>query len=318
MENQTQLDILIRKSLDNKAHEINVLDNMSERVKTNINSDMKKSTVQRFMRRTAEIGLLSKRQAAMAAMLLLIVSMAAVYSFNPHVKAWAEKKASDIINTISITLPGDGSYTKSSEKTITVGEEMIQVSIEERVYENDVPMVDIKEVENTAGFKVKLPEYLPDSLNLPDRVSVLDYSSGVKEIEDSSDNIAVVTDANMAKELMKDIGKINVTSGWGRQVKIKLNDAKNQFDGLCLLTVSDSQFINMHNSQGKVVGILDRTATLYENDVILKNESQSQTKKVSERILEWKDGDAFYRIDDYSGLGVDELVKIVESIIKKP
>ena len=317
MENQTQLDILIRKSLDSKSHEINVSDNMSERVKTSINSDMQKSTSQRLMRQVHLIGQFSGKRAAAAA-LLLIVSMVAVYSLNPHVKAWAEKKASEIINTISITLSGDGSYTKSSEKTITVGEEMIKVSMVERVYENDVPMVDIKEVENIAGFKVKLPEYLPDSLNIPDRVSVLDYSDGVKEIEDSSDNNVVVTDSNMVKELMKDIGKVNATNGWGRQIKIKLNDAKNQFDGLCLLTVSDSQFLNMHNNQGKVVYILDRTATLYENDVILKNESQSQTKEVTERILEWKDGDTFYRIVDYSELGVDELIKIAESIIKKP
>ncbi len=317
MENQTQLDILIRKSLDSKSHEINVSDNMSERVKTSINSDMQKSTSQRLMRKVHLIGQFSGKRAAAAA-LLLIVSMVAVYSLNPHVKAWAEKKASEIINTISITLSGDGSYTKSSEKTITVGEEMIKVSMVERVYENDVPMVDIKEVENIAGFKVKLPEYLPDSLNIPDRVSVLDYSDGVKEIEDSSDNNVVVTDSNMVKELMKYIGKVNATNGWGRQIKIKLNDAKNQFDGLCLLTVSDSQFLNMHNNQGKVVYILDRTATLYENDVILKNESQSQTKEVTERILEWKDGDTFYRIVDYSELGVDELIKIAESIIKKP
>jgi len=162
----------------------------------------------------------------------------------------------------------------------------------------------------------KLPEYLPESLNLPDRVSVLDYSyGGVKQIKDGSDNIADAPDSDLAKEIMNDIGKIN---GSGRQVNIKLNDAKNQFDELCLFTVSDGQFINMHSSQGKLINILDITATLYENDVILKNESQNETKKVTERILEWKDGDIFYRIDDYSGLGADELIKIAESIIKKP
>jgi len=92
---------------------------------------------------------------------------------------------------------------------------------------------------------------------------------------------------------------------------------KNEFDGLCLFTVSNGQFINIYGNQGKLINILDKTATLYENDVTLNNESQNETKKVTERILEWQDGDIHYRIDDYSGLRADELIKIAESIIKK-
>ena len=179
-------------------------------------------------------------------------------------------------------------------------------------------MVDIKEVENESGFKVKLPEYLPESLNIPDKVSILDYSSGVKGIKDGSEDIVVVTDSNMDKGLMKDTGRINATSSWGRQVRIKLNDAKNQFDGLCLLTVSDSKFINMYESQGEEINILDRSATLYKYEITLQNEAQRETKKVTEHILGWKDGDMFYRIDDCSGIEADELIKIAESIIKKP
>lgn len=314
MKDQIQFDLLIKKSLDNKSHEIDVSDNMPERVKAAINYDMSKSSVQRFMNRAATVGLFSRKQAA-AAMLLLIFSMAAVYNFNPQVKAWAQKQINQIINTIEITLSGDGSHIKSSEKIITAGDETIHVSTEERAYENDdIPDVDIKEVEAVAGFKVKLPDYLPESLNLPDKVSVLDYNySWVSLNEDGSDYIVDTTDSDLAKEIMNDMA-INAKA---RNVKIKLNDAKNEFDGLCLFTVSNGQFINIYGNQGKLINILDKTATLYENDVTLNNESQNETKKVTERILEWQDGDIHYRIDDYSGLGADELIKIAESIIKK-
>lgn len=303
MENQVKLDSLIKKSLDDKAGSVQIPGNMSEMVKERINCDMKKGILQRLINKVSLYSMTGKQ---VAALFISVIVITALFNFNPQARAWAEKKANEVKKTIRITFYGGNlTYPQSIEKTFIDGEDT-KVIINGGTEYLPGPEVDIKDMESNTGFKVKLPVYLPSGYKIPDKVSVSKqnikvYSKGVDDVsltEGSSDY--------KTKELEQEM------------VTINLNNANDQADGVCLLYVSDNEFFSIYEVQGEPVSISNITATLYHEAVTYKNDEKSEGREASKNILQWKDGNVSYRLSDCTGLSIDELVKIAESIIKEP
>jgi hypothetical protein len=305
MENRVQLDLLIKKSLADKAESVKIPDNMPETVIERINSDMKKGRLHRIIN---EVSLyrMTGRQVA-AAVFAGVTTISVLFNFNPQARVWAEKTASEVKKNIIITFyKGNAIYSKSIEKTVEVGEETRVIGIGGQLNLRGRPTVDIKDMESKAGFKVKLPKYLPSGYKIPDKVDVsyVTYVVNSTGIDDSwpEDCLEISKPRNHSQEL----------------VTINLNNANDQAEGVCTLYVADNEFFSLYEEEGEPINISNITATLYHEAVTLKNDEQSEGREASMNILQWKDENVFYKLIDCTGISVDELKKIAESIIREP
>jgi hypothetical protein len=281
---------------------------MSEMVKGRIISDMEKGRLHRIINKASLYCITGKQVAA--AVFVSVIAITALFNFNPQAKAWAEKTANEVKNSISFTFSGGGStYTQSIVQDPAVDSETRVLGYQERFYMPDNPADDIKDLESMTGFKVKLPGYLPSGYTIPDKVSVLncDYKSDTiradKSLSESSSNSKL---------------QEGITDGTQKLALINLISAKDQADGICILSVSNNKNVNLYGIQGEQVTISNITATLSKEYITYKNDEQNEGRDATMNILQWKDGNVFYRISDCTGLSVDELVKVAESIIKEP
>lgn len=303
MKIQVQLDSLIKKSLADKSETVHIPDNMATRVQEKINCNMKNGLFQKIITRTQIYGLQWKK--VVATIIICVLATTAILGFNPQVRAWAEKTANFVTKNISITFSQDGSsYTKSIEKIIILDDEEIVVGIEEHSYITSTPTTDTKDMNRLAGFNVKLPQYLPIGYKIPNKISVFNCSF------QSETNLSSDMPAETLDLLLREWDPSKQQS----LVTIKLNDSKSKAKDSCMLTVSNNNFLGLNVDQGEPTGTSNDSVTLYINKVTI-NAEQGEQQKLPGHILQWKDDGIFYKLEDYSGLSVDELKKIVESII---
>ena len=144
----------------------------------------------------------------------------------------------------------------------------------------------LAEAEEKAGFKIKVPSYLPKyGGKVPSRIYVGNYT---KDIDGK----------------LVDTGKHNVY--------MRFDSGKDSFQGLMLM-ISE---IGMEVKPGfkyEVVNVGGKDARWYDSEIMLKD-GGDEPHKVIERALSWEEGGMTYLLNDYSGLSKEELVKIVESM----
>lgn len=320
MQEQEHLDELIKESLARKAGRVNPREGAETRIRNKLVYDTgtgRRIYGHRFNWKKAAL--------VTSCIVLLASNITLVTSYSAH--SWAAeitggiiKKAQEIsglpiskktINKEKVTmsrnaenghekvesrsiLPGDGTGNEAAGITGKAGgmgayPSEGEKSIKGIAYDLKDMDITLKEAEKRANFKIGLPDYIPEGYTIPDNMSV-----GTNYTEDSK-------------------GK-SIETG-RKTVCIQFNKGEGLYKGAQLMITPD---LLAYEDQGLShstikIGNKDVLYTETEITVHVKNK-QGNSRKISEKNLYWNEGSVHYMLFDFTGLPLEELIKMIGSI----
>ena len=215
---------------------------------------------------------------------------------SPRIQAAAAEKANQIINKIQVVMHMEkvsGGVLTSSDIVFQdssaemQAQKVIKRNQEKAGGSSSYPYATLSEAEEKAGFKIKVPSYLPEyGGKVPSRIYVGNYT---KDIDGK----------------LVDTGK--------HDVYMRFDSGKDSFQGLMLMISEIGMEEFKPGFKYEVVNVGVKDARWYDSEIMLKDGGK-EPHKVNERALSWEEGGMTYLLNDYSGLSKEELVKIVESM----
>jgi len=284
MVEQELFDKLIKKSLIDKSEEIIPQNNMKERVSHSMKYKNKS---------TFNTSVLNWKRAATAAACFIFICTGVSLAVSPEIQTAAVEKVTEFTNRVQMVfnVSQEGSATVSSSEITSVNGTPIDnmyLKVTKGGFSTYGPIYSREEAEKEAGFKFKMPVYLPSNCKLPT-------------------NTIDVSDYKPEKDGNKDTGK--------HAVSMQFDDSEAAFSGTKLLIYE----IDVPEKDGYKymdVKIGNNDAKYYETQIDMKDTSNGKdtSKEVYERQLRWKDNEKTYILIDYSGISKDELIKMAESM----
>ena len=291
MQGQLQFDRMIIDGLNAKAEEIVPSGGMGAMVSDVVLAGVKKR------RLSGSVGLDWKRAVAATACFIFIGSGLSL-ALSPGLQAWASDKGDKFVNHVQVIIQSfqrDGSTGGSSSMVIKedpAGDQDVS-KVKMNIRKMGIvsfPYATPEEAVRAAGFRIKLPAYLPAGYTVPTAI----------------DAGEIMTDGQGGKSVPT--GK--------HLVSMRFDRGTGSFRGLSLII---SQEIEQQYKPGfkyRDIKIGDRDARWFESEIALNDTSSpgQEPRAITEHALSWKEGGLTYLLTDYSGLDMAELVKMAESM----
>lgn len=290
MQGKDQFDRMIADILQMQAKKIIVRQGAGERLKNTI--------IQTVLRKEMHYGNHNCwRKVVLLVVCFVLLSSSAMFSFSSGAQSWASETIDKVINKVQIIIgknESDGHTEIKSESNITEGIAGGNISVRGKAEDrNNIGGVTFQgtgitlaEAEKQAGFKIKLPSYLPQDCVMPDRIMV-------------------------GENIIKD-GQGNFTETGNHLVIIWFIDAEDFFQGM-KYTISQTAYDFRPGFAYSTIEVGNQDARLYETELFIKD-AEGIEIKVVERVLIWEEDALTYMITDYNGHSEEELVKMAESI----
>lgn len=287
-----QFDWLIKQTLTAKADLIPVDNNMGERVRAKL------AALANYTPDARQIKARNIKIAIAAVVCFLFVGTGFSLLLPDMNKAGAADKSSSILNKINVLLKvktNDGGATIATSELIFVNPDAqskadtVAKASKKVGFAGFGPIEDVQEASKQAGFKIKVPTYLPAGAIKPEQFVVA--------------------------EGREEDGKGGFVSTGEHIVSMRFSNENGAFKGLAMIISEKMPLTAGYDSTA--VDINGDKALFTESELTLNEENEGKQlpdRTLIERKLCWQEDGLTYLLTDYTGLSQDELIKIAESL----